>query len=146
MRFSEFLKPAIILTNLNANSKLDVINNMVDSLSNDERILDVEQVRSAVINRENLMSTYVGNGFAIPHAKTDAVKGIVVVFGRNAEYIGSEDEKAKFFFMIISNNNLIKHYVKFLSYISGLISKNTFVEKIGLAKSAEDFSNAFRTI
>lgn len=146
MRFSEFLKPAIILTNLNANSKLDVINNMVDSLSNDERILDVEQVRSAVINRENLMSTYVGNGFAIPHAKTDAVKGIVVVFGRNAEYIGSEDEKAKFFFMIISNNNLIKHYVKFLSYISGLISKNTFVEKIGLAKSAEDFSNAFGTI
>ena len=50
--------------------------NLLIYLKEDTRVVDLEKVRDAVLEREKIMSTGVGKGFAIPHGKTNAVNDI----------------------------------------------------------------------
>ena len=70
MKVSELLNPGVIVSELKGTKKEEVINELIDLFKNDSRVQDVEKVRSAVLDREKIMSTGVGKGFAIPHGKT----------------------------------------------------------------------------
>ena len=82
MSISKILNNKRIITDFSSTSKEGIINELVDSLKGDENIIDLEIVRGVVLEREKIMSTGIGSGFAIPHGKTNAVKGIVAVFGK----------------------------------------------------------------
>jgi mannitol/fructose-specific phosphotransferase system IIA component (Ntr-type) len=71
MKVSELLNPGVIIADLKGNKKEEVINELIDLFKEDSRVQDVEKVRSAVLDREKIMSTGVGKGFAIPHGKTN---------------------------------------------------------------------------
>jgi len=81
MKISDILEEKLVVTNLPGASKDDIINAMVDLLAKSSKVLDKEKVRASIFERERIMSTGVGNGFAIPHGKTDAVVDIVASFG-----------------------------------------------------------------
>ena len=72
MKVSELLKPEFVIPELKGETKEDIINELIDLFKNDPRIEDIEKVRSSVLDREKVMSTGVGKGFAIPHGKTNA--------------------------------------------------------------------------
>ncbi len=61
--------------------KNEILNEIINSLSSDSRVLDIEVVRQVVLEREKIMSTGVGSGFAIPHGKTNFVSELVGGFG-----------------------------------------------------------------
>ena len=77
MKVSELLKPEFVIPELKGETKEDIINELIDLFKNDPRVEDIEKVRSSVLDREKVMSTGVGKGFAIPHGKTNAVKEIL---------------------------------------------------------------------
>ena len=60
MKVSELLKPEFIIPDLKGETKEEVINELIDLFKSDPRIEDIEKVRSAVIEREKIMSTGVG--------------------------------------------------------------------------------------
>src|ERR1035438_3734914 len=87
MKVSELLKPEFVIAELSGSKKEDVINELINLFGKDPRVIDLEKVRSAVLEREKIMSTGVGKGFAIPHGKTSAVTEILAAFGKTARPI-----------------------------------------------------------
>ncbi len=74
MKVFELLNTKNILTEFKTENKEDVINELVDLLKGDQRVLDLEDVRKCVFEREEKMSTGVGKGFAIHTVKQIQLK------------------------------------------------------------------------
>ena len=80
MKITSILTEDLIQVNVPGESKDDVINAVIDLAAKSQKIKDIDKVRHAIFEREKIMSTGVGKGFAIPHGKTDAVSDIVAAF------------------------------------------------------------------
>ena len=85
MKIGDILTEDMVVTGLVGSTKEDIIDAMIELVSKSPKIIDKEKVREAIFDREKIMSTGVGNGFAIPHGKTDAVSDIVAAFAVTAE-------------------------------------------------------------
>ncbi len=120
---------------------------MVDIVARSPKVLDVEKVRTAIFEREKIMSTGVGNGFAIPHGKTDAVADIVAAFAVTAEPIDYEslDEKpVRLVFLLVGKDNLVGPHIKLLSRISRLMNKEEFRNRLLLVPTSREILELFR--
>ena len=79
-RLTDHLSASAILVNVEVPDKMAAIDIMVDALASDGDVEDLEMVREAVKSREATMSTGVGKGVGLPHAKTGAVRRTRAVF------------------------------------------------------------------
>ena len=146
MKVSELLKTEFVIPNLKGETKEDVINELVDLFKNDSRVEDIEKVRSAVLDREKVMSTGVGKGFAIPHGKTNSVKEIIGAFGRipdGIDYESLDGNPVQLIFLLIGKDNLISTHIKLLSRISRLMNKDDFRHRLIEANTAEEIVKLF---
>ena len=140
MKVNELLKPKYILTDFKSDKKDDVINELIDLLKGDEKVLDLEEVRKCVFDREKIMSTGVGKGFAIPHGKTNSVTDIIAVFGKSKrpiEYDALDGEPVNLIFLMVGKDTLVSKHIKLLSRISRLMNNDEFREKLVKAESKE---------
>ncbi|MCU0345270.1 MAG: PTS sugar transporter subunit IIA [Ignavibacterium sp.] len=141
MKVSELLKPDFIISDLQGNTKEEIINELIDLFKNDPRVEDIEKVRNSVLEREKVMSTGVGKGFAIPHGKTNAVKEIIGAFGKIKEGIDYESldgNPVNLVFLLVGKDNLISTHIKLLSRISRLMNKDDFRHRLAEANSADE--------
>lgn len=147
MKISELLTENLVVTHLEGNSKDDIINAIVDLVATSPKVIDKDKVREAVFEREQIMSTGVGDGFAIPHGKTDAVSDIVAAFAITAEPIDYEslDEKpVRLVFLLVSKVNMVGPHIKLLSRISRLMNKAEFRNKLLEVRSPKDIIEMFK--
>jgi fructose-specific phosphotransferase system IIA component len=148
MKISDILNENLVLTNLDGQTKEDVINTLIDLVGKSPKVLDVEKVRTAIFDREKIMSTGVGNGFAIPHGKTDAVSDIIAAFGITRDPIDykSLDEKpVRLVFLLVGRDNLVGPHIKLLSRISRLMNKEEFRRKLLEQQTSADVIEAFKS-
>lgn len=146
MKVSELLKPEFVIPQLKGETKEDVINELIDLFKNDPRVEDIEKVRTAVLEREKVMSTGVGKSFAIPHGKTNAVKEIVGAFGKISEgvdYDSLDGNPVQLIFLLVGKDNLISTHIKLLSRISRLMNKDDFRHRLTEANTADDIVKLF---
>lgn len=146
MKVNELLNPKYILTDFKSDKKDDVINELIDLLKGDERVIDLEEVRKCVFDREKIMSTGVGKGFAIPHGKTNSVTDIVAVFGKSKkpiDYNALDGEPVNLVFLMIGKDTLVSKHIKLLSRISRLMNNDEFREKLVKADSKESVRKIF---
>lgn len=146
MKVSDLLKVEFIIPHLKGKTKEDVINELIDLFKNDPRVEDIEKVRASVLDREKVMSTGVGKGFAIPHGKTNAVKEIIGAFGRVPEgidYDSLDGSPVQLIFLLVGKDNLISTHIKLLSRISRLMNKNDFRNSLIEAKDAQEIIKLF---
>jgi fructose PTS system EIIBC or EIIC component len=146
MKVHELLDIKYILTEFKSESKDDVINELVDLLKGDSRIIDLEEVRKCVFEREEKMSTGVGKGFAIPHGKTNSVNDILAAFGKSEtpiEYNSLDGEPVHLVFLLIGKENLVAKHIKLLSRISRLMNNEEFRKKLINADSKESILKIF---
>lgn len=146
MKVSELLKPEFIISELKGETKEDIINELIDIFKNDSRVDDIEKVRAAVLDREKVMSTGVGKGFAIPHGKTNAVKEIVGAFGRvkdGIDYDSLDGNPVNLVFLLVGKDNLISTHIKLLSRISRLMNKDDFRHRLKEADNADEIVKLF---
>ena len=73
MRITDLINKKSINLNLSSNNKMSVIDEMVDLVENSGNLNNKEEYKKAIIAREELSTTGIGEGIAIPHAKTSAV-------------------------------------------------------------------------
>jgi len=147
MKVYELLEIKNILTEFKSENKNDVINELVDLLNGDERVLNLEEIRKCVFEREEKMSTGVGKGFAIPHGKTNSVADIVAAFGKSAapiEYNSLDGEPVHLVFLLIGKENLLAKHIKLLSRISRLMNSEEFRKKLIEADSPESILKIFQ--
>jgi fructose-specific phosphotransferase system IIA component len=147
MKISDILTEDLVVAGLKGSSKNDIIDAMVDLVALSPKVVDKEKVRSAILERERIMSTGVGNGFAIPHGKTDAVSEIVAAFAVTEEEIDydSLDEKpVRLVFLLVGKDNLVGPHIKLLSRISRLMNKEEFRKRLLLVTSPKEIIDLFR--
>jgi len=119
---------------------------LIDLFKNDLRVDDIEKVRSAVLDREKVMSTGVGKGFAIPHGKTNAVKEIVGAFGKikdGIDYESLDGNPVQLVFLLVGKDNLISTHIKLLSRISRLMNKDDFRHRLTEAVDSNEIIKLF---
>jgi fructose-specific phosphotransferase system IIA component len=147
MKISDILSYDVIEVNLPVADKDDSIRKIIDISSKTGKILDVKKVTDTIFERERLVSTGVGKGFAIPHGKTDAIDDIVAAFVITKEPIDFDSidgEPVRFIFLLIGKETLLNTHIKLLSRISRLMNKEEFRDKLLEAKSKEEVLNIFR--
>ncbi|MBE0571556.1 MAG: PTS sugar transporter subunit IIA [Ignavibacteriaceae bacterium] len=147
MKVHELLDIKYILTEFNSENKDNVINELVDLLNGDPRIVDLEEVRKCVFEREEKMSTGVGKGFAIPHGKTNSVTDILAAFGKSKtpiEFNSLDGEPVHLVFLLIGKENLVAKHIKLLSRISRLMNNEEFRKKLIEAQSPDSILRIFQ--
>jgi fructose-specific phosphotransferase system IIA component len=147
MKISDILTDDLVVTGLQGKTKDDIIDAMIDLVAASPKVLDKEKVRKAIFEREQIMSTGVGNGFAIPHGKTDAVTDIVAAFAVTAEPIDyqSLDEKpVRLVFLLVGKDNLVGPHIKLLSRISRLMNKEDFRKRLLGQQTSREIIEMFR--
>jgi fructose-specific phosphotransferase system IIA component len=147
MKISEILTEQLVVAGLEGTTKKEIIDAMIALVARSDKVLDTDKVRTAIFEREKIMSTGVGNGFAIPHGKTDAVTDIVAAFATTAEPIDYEslDEKpVRLVFLLVGKDNLVGPHIKLLSRISRLMNKEDFRRRLLEAANPEQLIDLFR--
>jgi len=147
MKVLDLLSKDFIVADLKGQGKEDVINELIDLFKEDSRVIDLEKVRDAVLEREKIMSTGVGKGFAIPHGKTNAVNDILAAFGktnRPIEYDSLDGHPVYLVFLLVGKDNLVSKHIKLLSRISRMMNKDEFREKLIKAKTSDEILEIFK--
>ena len=83
MKLSKFCVEDLISFELQAQAKEEVIRELVDLASKSKLVKDADQLLQDILEREKLVTTGVGYGVAFPHAKSKAIRGIIIAFGRS---------------------------------------------------------------
>ncbi len=139
MKITSILTEDLIQVNIPGETKDDVINAIIDLAMKSQKIKDIDKVRQAIFEREKIMSTGVGKGFAIPHGKTDAVSDIVAAFGvtqKPIDYQSLDHEPVRLLFLLIGKDSLVGAHIKLLSRISRLMNKEELRTRLLQAESS----------
>ena len=146
MKIADILNEKVIVTNLPGTTKTEIINAMIDLAATNEKVVDKEKMRAAIFEREKIMSTGVGSGFAIPHGKTDAVQDIVAAFAITDEpidYQSLDDQPVRIVFLLVGRDNSVGPHIKLLSRISRLMNKEEFRKRLIEAESPGEVLKIF---
>ena len=141
MTLLDILSTNSTIIDLAGETKEDIISELVDSLEVGDSITDRATVLQAVLEREKIMSTGIGDGIAIPHGKSDAVVKLVAALGtqkRGVDFEALDGEPAYVFFLLVSPANVSGPHIKALARISRLLKNDDFKKKLIAADSAEE--------
>lgn len=147
MRISELLNEENILLNLEAKDKYDLIDKLINVVAKSDKVLDIEKVRNCVYEREKILSTGVGKGFAVPHGKTDAVTDILIALAVTkdpVDYEALDNQPVRIALLIVGKDSLVSSHIKLLSRISRLMNNDDFREMLLNAKSKQEILDLFR--
>ncbi len=144
MLLSELLTPDRIVVPLAATDKDGVLAELTRHLVNRSGG-GFDDVLAAVLEREAVLSTGIGFGVAIPHARSAEVRELTVVGGRTAtgvSYDGIDGEPVRLFFMIVGPEESAGLHVKILSRIARLVRVEAVRRELTEARTPDEFHNA----
>ncbi|MEO0091480.1 MAG: PTS sugar transporter subunit IIA [candidate division WOR-3 bacterium] len=140
-KISEYLSPDTIILDVKSNEKIEVIKELSQILIDKNIITDTEEFFTAILKRENLESTGIGQGVAIPHARTKAVKSIALVFGRShagVDFSSLDGQPSHLIFLIAAPEDKKTEYIMTLARLSRLLRKDEARKNLLEAKSPEE--------
>ena len=148
MTLLDILSADSTLVDLKGETKEDIIAELVDTLAVGDAISDRDKVLQAVLEREKIMSTGIGDGIAIPHGKSDAVEKLVAALGtqrRGVDFEALDGEPAYVFFLLVSPANGSGPHIKALARISRLLKNDDFKKKLIAAETAAEIIEIIET-
>ncbi|MBE7119058.1 fructose-specific PTS transporter subunit EIIC [Bacillus cereus] len=146
MKITELLKRDTVIMNLTASNKEAVIDELVEKLSGATRLNSKAEFKEAILKRESQSTTGIGEGIAIPHAKTNAVKQPAICFGRSVSGINYESldgQPAHLFFMIAASEGANNTHLETLSRLSTLLMDEGFRKQLLEAKDEDELLRLF---
>lgn len=147
MKISDILSTDVIAVNMDVADKEDSIKKVINLSAKSNKILDLDKVTKTIYEREKLVSTGVGKGFAIPHGKSDSISDVVAAFAITKEPIDFDSidgEPVRFIFLLVGKENLLNTHIKLLSRISRLMNKDEFRDALLEAKTSEEVLKIFK--
>ena len=141
MKIIDFLREEAVSAHLKSKEKRGVLEELTDLLVKAGEIENREEMIAALLDREKLGSTGIGKGVAIPHAKSDAVRGVVAAFGRSpqgVEFESLDGEPAYLFFLIVAPVDSTGPHLKALARLSRFLRDKSFREALKKAESEEE--------
>ena len=148
MKLMDFLISEAIEPNMKSANKTDAIKELVAMLKTTGTIADDEIVARVVLEREELGSTGIGEGIAVPHGKSDVVDNVVAVFGRSEKGIDFKSEvdniPVRLVFLLVAPMGSSGPHLLALARISRLLKSKDFRERLIKAKSKSEILEIFQ--
>ena len=141
MKISDLLNKKSIEINPNINSKEEAINKLVDLAYLSGNIKNKDGLRKAVLEREKLSTTGIGEGIAIPHGKSSEVKKVTLAamgVKDGVEYESLDGNPAELFFMIAAPEGEAKAHLELLARLSQMLMDANFKERLLNSKTPEE--------
>lgn len=142
MKITDLLNKKSIAINPNVNSKKDAINKLVDLMNDSGNLRNINEYKEAVLAREELSTTGIGDGIAIPHAKTKAVKkaGLAAMIVKDGvDYDSLDGSPAKIFFLIAAPDEENNLHLEVLARLSTMLMDEKFRNALENSKTQEEF-------
>lgn len=124
MKLSKFCDETLVVFDLKADSKDAVLDELVALVAESKMVKDRDELLADIKEREELVTTGVGYGVAFPHAKTRAVKGIVIAFGRSEagiEFDAMDHKSVHLFFLIAAPEDAVGAHLNVMARLSYLM-------------------------
>jgi len=141
MLLTDMLKLEQIKVPLAATDKQGAIQELVDLLAGQGRLLDRDKAYQAVLEREQTRTTGIDESVAIPHGKTPAVDDLVIALGKAPDGVDFESIDGKpvtLILLLLSPSDRTGLHIQALARISRLISLDAFRKKMASAQTAEE--------
>ena len=123
MKVIDFLNPKNVTLEIQSRDKKGAVTEMVELLYKDKKIKDLHKSINAVMEREKLGTTGVGQGVAIPHGRTDAVTELMGSFGISrggVQFDALDGEPVHIIFLLLSPSDSAGHHLRAIARVSRL--------------------------
>lgn len=140
MKISEILNKDSIISDLKSTEKQGIIKELSRAVSQAAQA-PAQDIETVLMEREELGSTGIGGGIAIPHGKLNAVNGVVVGFGRSkggVDYDSLDGKPVHIFFLLLTPENSTGGHLKVLAQISKLLKMDHFKQGLKTAETVDD--------
>jgi mannitol/fructose-specific phosphotransferase system IIA component (Ntr-type) len=139
---AQLLQPARISLDIAATNKNEAILEVAGIIQRDTDVLDFGCFCRELLARDEMRSTAAGYGVAFPHARTDAVREIVVAAGRSAAGVRFGEEMVHFIFVIGTPREKASEYLVAVGTLARLLRKEKIRDALTGAVTAEEFIKA----
>ncbi len=141
MKISEFISEKEILIGLKSTEKQSVLDELLQVLEKNGHLQDRKQVLETLIEREKLGSTGIGQGIAVPHAKTDKVKSLVCALGiseKGVNFDSLDGEPVYIVFLVLAPVDATGIHLKALAKIARLLKDKVFRNSLRMCKKPDE--------
>ena len=146
MQLSEILDTSLIIYPLEVKTKSGVIMALIDLLHSAGKIHNPDEAKQAVLQREELMSTGVGRGVALPHGKCPHIEEVFVAVGvsqQGIDFDAVDEQPAQIFVLLLTPEKYPSKHLKLLSKFSRMLNTAKCREEILQAKSPSAIADIF---
>jgi PTS system nitrogen regulatory IIA component len=129
MQLKDYLDKDLILPDLASQNKSAVLQELLSPLGATHPELDLVKAHTILMERENLGSTGIGDGVAIPHGKMDALADIVLIVGRSlegVEFAALDKSPCHIFFLVLAPEQVAGLHLRILAQISKILKDPSF--------------------
>jgi nitrogen PTS system EIIA component len=142
VKIQDILQKNGILTNLESTDKSEILTQMAKYLASLYDITDQDLIVRKIIDRETEMSTGIGYGIAIPHARIEGIDRLFMIAGRSVKGIdfnSIDEQPVHLLFMMLSPANASSQYTNILSSLSRIMSYEEIRNSLVESDDAEKF-------
>jgi len=146
MKLYKYLSEERICIDLQSQKKDDAIVEVAELLKDHPGVADFEGFLKGVFARERESTTGIGEGMAIPHARSDSVKDFVAAVGRSRsgiDFDAIDDQPVHLVIMMGIPTAKVKAYLKLLAHLSLLLKQKDFQQRVLEAPDAAALLKAF---
>ncbi|MEW5814943.1 MAG: PTS sugar transporter subunit IIA [Spirochaetota bacterium] len=147
MALADLISSEVVKVPLQSKNKTDVIKELIEVLKDSGRIKEIEAAYNAVIARENLSSTGLEEGIAVPHAKTTAVQTLAMALGiapGGVDFNALDGKPSYIFFLMLAPPDQPGPHIEALSEIARITKSKAFCNLLINAKSSAEVVELFR--
>jgi len=149
MKLTDIITQDVIVYEVDADGKEGLLKELVGVLVSAGKIKKGSEgdVISALKEREELGSTGIGKGMAVPHARHDSVKGLVCAFAHSAqgiEFAALDGQPVHLVFLFLSSRDASASYLEALTYVARLARDDLFCRFLKEAKGVDEILNLFK--
>jgi mannitol/fructose-specific phosphotransferase system IIA component (Ntr-type) len=148
MALPDLISEEVIRVPLISDTKFEVIKELIQTLKDANKISEFETIYNALRAREDLGTTGLEYGIAVPHAKTPAVQSLTAAIGISPDGVdfGAIDGKpSQLIFLILTPPDKSGPYIELLAEIASITRSKSFFEMLILATSSKKVMNIFHS-
>jgi len=140
VKVTNYINKNCIICDLRAESKEEVLRKLAVKAVELRPELDLEKIIEVLVEREQLGTTGIGNGIAIPHGKLIELDKIIIVFGRSPEGVpfeAADNKPVHIIFLILAPEGAATTYLKILAQVSRLVKSPDVRQRLLEADTAD---------
>jgi mannitol/fructose-specific phosphotransferase system IIA component (Ntr-type) len=142
-RTIECLRSAAFVNPLTAGSDFEAIEHLLRELEANPQVADLAELKRAIFERQRVDPPLLPMGVAFPHARTDSVRGIVMVIGISPEPIPFSAGSARLVLLIGVPKKAVAEYLELTSFLARHLRGANVLDRLMSATNIEQFLAAF---